>query len=237
MLGLEQPGVQQCRLLLPGAAPQPVDQPGHPGHAEHQERDDGFAALLPHQDAEHDTTHAHHGQDRAHDVDPAGPGVGHVPDQLDARQDDRDDDGLKDEPDPPGQVGRDETAEQRPDRGGDRGRGADQGVDLRPGGSVEVAVDERLHRRQQQRGAQPTDQRPEDDDRGQALGQRHRQGADGVTQQAQHVGPLTPDEIAQLAADQDERGGHECLQRDRRLDAAHGRAEIPNDGRDRHVHQ
>ena len=52
--------------------------------------------------------------------------------------------------------------------------------------------------------------------------------ADGVAEQTQHVGPLAPDEIADFAADQDERGGHQCLQRDRRLHAAGGRAEIPN---------
>ena len=73
-----------------------------------------------------------------------------------------------------------------------------------------------------------TDQRPEDDHRGQALGERHRQGADGIAQQTQHVGPLAPDEIADLAADQDERGGHQCFQRDRRLDTTDGRAQIPN---------
>jgi hypothetical protein len=37
---------------------------------------------------------------------------------------------------------------------------------------------------------------------GQALRQRHGQGADGVAEQAQHVGPLAPDEVADLAADQ-----------------------------------
>ena len=50
----------------------------------------------------------------------------------------------------------------------------------------------------------------------------------GVAQQTQHVGPLAPDEIADLAADQDERGRHQCFQRDRRLNTADGRAEIPN---------
>ena len=157
-----------------------------------------------------------------------GPGVGHVADEFDAAQHHGDDDDLEHEPDPPRQKGGDEASEQRSHRSGDRRRGPDQGVDLRPCRAVEVAVDERLHGRQQQRGADPTQHCPEDDDRGQALGERHRQGADGVAEQTQHVGPLAPDEIADLAADQDERGGHQCFQRDRRLDAADGRVEIPN---------
>ena len=38
-------------------------------------------------------------------------------------------------------------------------------------------------------------------------------------EQAQDVGALAPEEIADLAADQDERGGDERLERDRGLDA------------------
>ena len=142
------------------------------------------------------------------------------------RQHDRDDDVLEQEPDAPRQVGGDEAAEQRSDRGGDRGRGTDQGVGLLLRRAFEVAVDQRLHRGQQERRAEPADHRPEDDDRGQALGERHRQGADGVAEQTQHVRPLAADEVADLAADQDERGRHQRLERDRRLDAADGRVEI-----------
>ena len=128
-------------------------------------------------------------------------------------------------------------SEQRPDRGGDRGRRADQRVRLLLRRALEVAVDQRLHRGQQERRAEPADDRPEDDDRGQALGERHRQGADGVAEQAQHVGPLAADEVADLAADQDERGRDQRLERDRRLDAADGRVEVLDHRRDRHVHQ
>jgi LPXTG-motif cell wall-anchored protein len=51
------------------------------------------------------------------------------------------------------------------------------------------------------------------------------------------LGALAAEQIADLAPDQDERGRDERLERDRRLDAAHGRVEVPDDGRDRHVHQ
>ena len=98
--------------------------------------------------------------------------------------------------------------------------------DLLLGRAFEVAVDERLHRGQQQRRAEPADDRPEDDDRRQALRERHRQRADRVAEQAEHVGALAPDEVADLAADEDERGRDQRLERDRRLDAADGRVEV-----------
>ena len=82
-----------------------------------------------------------------------------------------DDHDLEAEPDAPRQIGGDEATEQRSDRGRDRRRGADQRVRLLPGRAVEVAVDQRLHRREQERRAEATDDRPEDDDRGQVLGE------------------------------------------------------------------
>ena len=45
---------------------------------------DRLAAFLPHEDAEHDATHAHDRQHRADHVDSRGPGVRHVLDQPDA---------------------------------------------------------------------------------------------------------------------------------------------------------
>ena len=56
-------------------------------------------------------------------------------------------------------------------------------------------------------------------------------------EQTQHVGPLAPEEVADLAADQDERGGDQGLERDRGLDAADGRVEILDHRGDRDVHQ
>ena len=103
--------------------------------------------------------------------------------------------------------------------------------------ALEVAVDQRLHCRQQQRRPKPADDRPEDDDRGQALRQRHRQRADRVGQQPQHVRPLAPDQVADLAADQDECRRDQRLQRDRRLHPADGRVQVLHHRRDRHVHQ
>ena len=233
----EQVRVEQRQLPLPLAAHQPVGQQRERDRTDRDQRSYRLAALLPHQDPQDDTTHAEDGQDRADHVDLPGPCVRHVTHELDLRQHDSDDDDLEQETDTPRQVGGDEPAEQRADCGRDRGRGPDQRVRLLPGRTLEVSVDERLHSGQQQRGAEAPDDGPEDDDRGQALCERHRQSADRVGEQTQHVGPLASDQIADLAADQDERGRDQRLERDRRLDAADRRVEIIDHRRDRDVHQ
>jgi len=102
------------------------------------------------------------------------------------------------------QERRDHAAEQRSHGGGDGRRGAHRGVDLHAGGALEVAVDERLHRRQQQRRTEAADDRPEHDDRDQVLRQRHGDRPDGVAQESEDVGALAAEEVADLAADQDE---------------------------------
>ena len=63
-----------------------------------------LAALLPHEDAEDDATHADHREDRAHDVDLARARVLDVAHHPDARQHDHDDDDLEREPDAPREV-------------------------------------------------------------------------------------------------------------------------------------
>ena len=60
---------------------------------------------------------------------------------------------------------------------------------------------------------------PEDDHGGQVLRQRHRDRADRVPQQPQDVRDLAPDQVARLAADEDERRRDQRLERDRPLHA------------------
>ena len=84
---------------------------------------------------------------------------------------------------------------------------------------------------------EPADDRPEDDDGGEALGQRHGQRADGVGHQPEHVGPLAADQVADLAVDQDERGRDQRLERDGGLHPAGRGVQVPDDRGDRHVHQ
>ena len=171
-----------------------------------QERD-VVSAFLPYQDAEHHAAHADDGQAGADPIDLPLARVRDVLEQADLRQHDRDDHGLQQEADAPRQEGGDEAAEQRPDGGGDRGCRSDQRIGLLLCRALEVAVDQRLHRGQQQRGAEAADDRPEDDDRRQILGEGHRHRPDRVAQQTQHVRPFAAEEVADLAADQDERRG------------------------------
>ncbi len=233
----EQVRVEQRRLALTLAAYEPVRQCDQSEEAGHDERPHRLAALLPDQDAQDDAAHAHDGEDGADHVDVARSRVGHVADQPDVGEYDGNDHDLEEEPDPPRQVRGDETSEQWPHRCGDGRRRPDQGVGLLALRSLEVPVDEGLHRGQQQRCPQASEDRPEDDDGDQVLGQRHRQGAGGVGKQAQDVGALATDEVAHLAADQDERGRDQGLEGDRRLDAAHRRVEILDHCGDRDVHQ
>ena len=71
----------------------------------------------------------------------------------------------------------------------------------------------------------------------QVLGQDHGQGAHRVAQQPEDVGQLAADEVADLAADEDERGRDEGLEGDGRLDAADGGVQVRDHGRDGHVHE
>ena len=77
--------------------------------------------------------------------------------------------------------------------------------------------------------------RAQNTDRRQPLGQRHRHRADGVAEQAEYVGPLAAEE-PDLAADQDERGRHQRLERDRGLNTADRGVRISHHRGDRHVH-
>ena len=113
----------------------------------------------------------------------------------------------------------------------------DQREDLGARLPFEVAVDQRLHRGEIERGAEPAEDRPEDDDRRQALREHHRERPDGVEHHAHDERALAAVQVTDLAADQDERSGHERLDRHGRLDPAHRRVEIVDDRRDRHVHE
>ena len=60
---------------------------------------------------------------------------------------------------------------------------------------------------------------------------RHRHGnrADGVGQKTDDVGPLSPHEVARLGVCQDEGRRDEGLERDRRLNTARRRVQVPDD--------
>jgi hypothetical protein len=125
-----------------------------------EERADRLSALLPDEDPEHGAAHPDDGERRADRVDLPRSRVRDVLDGPDAQQDDHHDHVFRQEADAPRQVGGEDAAEERADDGGGRGRRADRGLRLALRGSLEVPADERLHRGQQQRGAEPPDHRP-----------------------------------------------------------------------------
>ena len=165
MGGREQVRVEQGQLALALAPDQPVGERREGEDADRDERSDPLAALLPDEDAQHDAAHAQNGEDRADGVDAPWPGVRHILHQADPGEHHPDDDDLQQEADPPGQVGRDESADERANRGGDGGGRPNQRVGLRLRLPFEVPVDQRLHGGQEERGADPAEDRPEDDDR------------------------------------------------------------------------
>ena len=179
---LEQIRVQQRGLALPLAADQPVGEGGQHHGTEAHDQSHIAAALLPHEDAEDEATHADDGEDGAHGVDLARPGVGNVLDQANLGEHHQNDQCLEPEPHPPGQVRREKTPQERTDGGCDRRRGSDQCIRPLLGAPSEVAVDEGLHRRQQQGCTQSADDGPEDDDGIQILGQHHAHRTDGIGQ-------------------------------------------------------
>ena len=85
-------GSSSVDLALAFAPHEPVAEAASPTAPDRQEAPDGLAALLPDQDPEHDAAHADDREDGPDEVDAAVAGVGHVLDQPDPGQDDRDDD-------------------------------------------------------------------------------------------------------------------------------------------------
>ena len=138
--------------------------------------------------------------------------------------------------DPPRQVGRDEAAEQWPDGGGNGRGGADQGIDLLLGGPSKLPWMSDCMAGSSSEAPSPPMIAQKMIIAVRALREGHGDRADRVAAQPEHVGALAADEIADLAADQDERRRDQRFERDGRLDAAHCRVEVVDHCRDRHVH-
>ena len=171
------------------------------------------------------------------DVNASVAGIGHLTDQPAAKQHAGDDDRLEHKSDTPRKQRGQESSDEGTDRRGDGTRGADHRKDLRLHLPLEVAVDERLHRREIERSTEAPDHRPEDDDGGQTLREHHREGAGGIEDEAGDVRPLAAKEVTELAANQDEGGRDQGLQGHRRLDPADGGVEVPDHGGNGDVHE
>ena len=151
-------------------------------------------------------------------------------------EDHRDDQHLPGEHPPPRGVGREEAADQRAQRGGDRTRGGDEPVGARALGLAEVRRDQRHDRGHDQHRAQALQARPADHQHRQVRRQRGRQRPAGVDDAADRERALAAEDLADLAAGDHQRRHHERVHRDRRLDPGHRRVEILGDRRDRRIH-
>ena len=125
----------------------------------------------------------------------------------------------------PREVGREQAADDRPDRDRDRGRGGDEPVGAGPFVALEVRGDERDDRGQDQRRADALQARPADQQHGEARRDRRDERAAAVDDAADREGALATDDLADLAAGDHQRGHHERVERDRRLDS--GRRSCP----------
>ena len=80
-------------------AHQPIGKRGQRDHADREEQADGFATLLPRENAQHQAAHAEDREHCADEVDLARARVRHLADEPAAQQHDRDYDDLEQERD------------------------------------------------------------------------------------------------------------------------------------------
>ncbi len=189
------------------------------------------------QDAEHDQRQTGRREHAPHPVEarcaslPFG-----LADQFRPEQDSDRDDHLADEDQPPGEVGGHPSTEDRADRDAGAGDPAEDAVGDRSVRSLVVAGDQRDHRRQDQRRADPLQDRPAERQRGHAPGGGGQPRPDAVDAEADREGPSPPPDVAELAAGQHQPRHHQRVEGDHRLDRRHRGVEVVDQLGDRDVH-
>ena len=136
----------------------------------------------------------------------------------------------------PREVRRAEAPDQRPDRDRDGARSRDEPVGRGPALGREVPGNEGDDGRQDQRRADALEERPAEEQHGQALRDRRRERAAAVDHAADREGALPTDYRPDLRAGDHQHRHHERVGGDRSLDAGHRRAHVLRDRRDRDVH-
>ncbi len=143
---------------------------------------------------------------------------------------------LAHEDDAPGQHGGGPAAEDGTDRDARTGDAPDHGVGDLAVLALEVARDQRDHRRQHQCGADALEHRPaQGQDRDARCDRREARSArvDGETD---HERPAPADDVTDLAAGEHQHGHHEAVEGDDRLDRRDRRVEVDDQLADRDVH-
>ena len=153
-----------------------------------------------------------------------------------SEQDDGNDEDLADEHQAPRARGRHPAADHRTGR--DRGRcdATDDPVGQRPLLALVVLRDERRDRRDHEHRAEALDQRPAEEQDGEVRADGRDERARGVDHQADREGTIASPDVAELRADEHERGHDQGVRGDGQLDALDRRVQVGHDLRDRHVH-
>ena len=188
------------------------------------------------QDAVHDQPEAQRGQHGADQVQPGallGRGIGHPAGQAQDAEHHQD---FTGERPPPGGIGGEQAADQRPGGHRDGAGRRDQPVCARALITREVRRHQRDDRRHDQRGPGTFQHGPSHDQHGQIAGQRGGQRPAPVDDAADGEGALAAEDLAELAAGDHQRGHHQRVEGDRGLDPGHRRADVLGHGGDRHVH-
>ena len=106
------------------------------------------------------------------------------------------------------------------------GDAAEHAVGDRPLAAAVGAGDEGDHRRQDQRGADPLEDRPAEHQRGDAPGGGGQARADRVDARADREDAAAAEDVAELAAGQHQPGHHQRVEGDHRLDRRHRGVEV-----------
>ena len=186
--------------------------------------------------AEHDRGQARRGQQRAHLVELGARAAAVVGQPAQAEQDADHHDDLAREHDAPREVGRHPAAEDRPDRDAGARHAAEHPVGERALLALEAAGGQRRQRGQHERGTDPLQHRPAQRQHRHAPRHRGEQRAGAVDHVADPERAPAPHDVAELAAGDHQRGHHQRVEGDDRLDAGDVGVEVLDQLRDGDVH-
>ena len=145
-------------------------------------------------------------------------------------------DDLAGEDDPPGEDRRGPAPEDRTDRDAGTGDTSDDRVGDLAIPTLEVAGDQRDHRREHQGRPDALEDRPTEREDGNIRSDRRQRGTAAVDDETDPEGPAAPDDVADLAAREHEHRHDQAVQGDDPLDGRHGRVEVGDQLTDRDAH-
>ncbi len=233
--------VHECRTAFRLPLLYPPHEESNQSDAETDERQDEWIRPAPArrlQDPEHEEAHAGYRQPHT--------------DQIEFRfRDDRrcindkprgeehadHDQRLETEGDPPTQIRRNPSSDERTERS-TCGRNAEEHPVCRcTFGSLVVRTNEGVDGRDDQRRSQPLEDGPPEHDEADGRSEGGDRCADCVDDESDSEGALRPPDVSQFAAGEHERCHRQRVEGDGSLDLPNGRVQVLDEGRDRDIHQ